>query len=679
MADAQYVIDIAAEMPEGELTIDQLDQLTAEMTGAGKDAAFFSEAMSKVDKQLGQAREAAVAATDALAEGRSEYRLLERAALQSAKAAERAAVKHGGIVPAELHQKAEAANAALAKHTNILRRLEREAEQATGAENDLTKTMRNVNRLTKHSSDVLGDATTRLSTFRGALGDVGGPLGELGEKVLFPAQGFVDLSETMGKGRAAMVVAAVGAVALTAAVAALGVAAIVASVQIAQWGVSMADASRSANLAEQAALALSPELEQLGGQFAALEEETNLSTGRLHELSRGLRDAKVSAEDMPGALRAAALAEAALGSQGSAQFLSNIKEGKGAVADLAAEAQAKLGGIVAKQMLGLENQGKRFERLWGNLFDSIQIEPALLALDKLVGLFEEGTASAEAMKVLLGGIFEPFLGQADDLATSAEAIALKVLIEFTKLYIAAKPWIQRLADLTSDTFALMAEHSDLVVLTLEGLGVAIGAVALVGAALVVAIGAIGAALGHLMRQAIRTVEMWVFMGEALAGFAVDAVEFGGDLIAGLVKGITDGASDVWEAISGVVTGGIDRAKELLGIASPSKVFAGIGEDTGEGFVRGVESKQGDSGRAVDSLVMPEQTRRDIQRGGSSGGDGGGAPVVAQDSPGGGATINLAGATFNFSGVANAEEAEERFGDMLMRFLEGDARTVGGAT
>lgn len=79
----------------------------------------------------------------------------------------------------------------------------------------------------------------------------------------------------------------------------------------------------------------------------------------------------------------------------------------------------------------------------------------------------------------------------------------------------------------------------------------------------------------------------------LVGAAWDAISgaassLGGDIVAGIVAGIEGGASSVVDAIVGVATGAIAAAEEVLGIASPSKVFERIYKQTGAGAVRGAE-------------------------------------------------------------------------------------------
>lgn len=82
------------------------------------------------------------------------------------------------------------------------------------------------------------------------------------------------------------------------------------------------------------------------------------------------------------------------------------------------------------------------------------------------------------------------------------------------------------------------------------------------------------------------------MGDILVkigGFFNDMVTAGYNLVTGLVNGILSAPERVWNAITGIVGNAIDGAKKMLGIASPSKVFQGIGENTVSGLVRGIES------------------------------------------------------------------------------------------
>lgn len=93
---------------------------------------------------------------------------------------------------------------------------------------------------------------------------------------------------------------------------------------------------------------------------------------------------------------------------------------------------------------------------------------------------------------------------------------------------------------------------------------------------------------------------------AVGDFFQDMYDAAGDLINGLVSGISDGARAVIDAIGGVINGAIDWGKSLLGIASPSKVFAGIGENTIQGMANGILSSKrlltDAMGRAIGGLT-----------------------------------------------------------------------------
>jgi len=88
----------------------------------------------------------------------------------------------------------------------------------------------------------------------------------------------------------------------------------------------------------------------------------------------------------------------------------------------------------------------------------------------------------------------------------------------------------------------------------------------------------------------------------------DMINVGKDLVSGLIKGITNMTSNAIEAITGVVDGVISKAKSLLGIHSPSRVFKQIGNWTSEGWAIGIE-ETGD--RVVDAVSDIALNAKDI--------------------------------------------------------------------
>lgn len=80
------------------------------------------------------------------------------------------------------------------------------------------------------------------------------------------------------------------------------------------------------------------------------------------------------------------------------------------------------------------------------------------------------------------------------------------------------------------------------------------------------------------------------------------VEVGGNLIKGLWQGISDAGAWLWNQISGFFGGVVDKIKNFFGIKSPSKLFAEIGGNLGEGigvgFVKAMDGVSDDMQNAI---------------------------------------------------------------------------------
>lgn len=694
-SNAQYVIDIAAQMTGGEKTLAELDTLTADLTGAGKGAEHFQQAIAEVSTALDVARLASEAANVALAKGEDEYATLERAALQAAKAAEKAALK--GVIPPDVAKSAADASAAVTDYAKTLEGLEREAKKATREEEQLGKTLSNVRQLSAHTDKSFAAQAESLSKLRGGLNSIPGPAGKLGSSLIAPIEGFSKLSSSMGASEAATIVGVAAFAALAVAVVAVGVAVVAATINVAAWAVGLADSARSAELSQEALEAMHPELVALRGDFAALTDETGLSQKELNGLAKNLTDAKVSAEDMPAALRAAAIAESALGQGGSAEFISNIKDAKGAVGDLASEVTSKLGGVVARQMLGLESQSERFGKVIGETFGGLNIEPVLEGLQRLVSLFDQNTAAGAAMKTIFEGVFQPLIDGAETASLVIEAFALGFLIGLTKVYIAIKPAIKAVEEFFGfedntliDVLTSAKDIGEVVAYVFTGLAVVFG---LVVAAIAVAAGVVGLFVAAILAVPAAIGEAAAFINGVFISAITSAIDFiksvdfaqiGADILAGLASGITGASHVVVDAVKNAISGAIASAKSILGIASPSKVFAGLGDMTGEGFVEGVEAQNDNAQAALGALVEPPDapmTALAAQDAGTPAPAQAPATAAAQplpDAPAGGSSDGkFAGAQFNFYGVEGAEDALARFEEMLTLSDEALAAKLGG--
>lgn len=141
------------------------------------------------------------------------------------------------------------------------------------------------------------------------------------------------------------------------------------------------------------------------------------------------------------------------------------------------------------------------------------------------------------------------------------------------------------------------------------------------------------------------------LGSDIMGFLSslpgDLLAMGQDMMQGLIDGIANMGGAVMDAIGGVVNGAVDWAKGLLGIHSPSRVFMEVGEFTGDGLAKGIESRVTAVQRATTRLV-PD------------------ADAVTPDLP-------------NGSGASSLGGSDERLVSALQQALAGMELTLDGRT
>jgi len=92
----------------------------------------------------------------------------------------------------------------------------------------------------------------------------------------------------------------------------------------------------------------------------------------------------------------------------------------------------------------------------------------------------------------------------------------------------------------------------------------------------------------------------------LAGAANWLFSIGEDILKGLWDGMKRMAQRAWDWLSGWIGSLVSNAKRLLGISSPSKVFAGIGEDIGRGLLEGLIDMEDLVNAQIETMVeIPE--------------------------------------------------------------------------
>ena len=94
---------------------------------------------------------------------------------------------------------------------------------------------------------------------------------------------------------------------------------------------------------------------------------------------------------------------------------------------------------------------------------------------------------------------------------------------------------------------------------------------------------------------------------AAGNFVGEMFNAGAQLIQGFIDGISSLIGSVGETITGGISGAVDGVLGFLGIASPSKLFASIGEYTMQGFANGIDGGAQGAADAMKSAVNDVMT------------------------------------------------------------------------
>lgn len=294
----------------------------------------------------------------------------------------------------------------------------------------------------------------------------------------------------------------------------------------------------------------------------------------------------------------------------------------------------------------LDKIQEKFKKHTEGLFGGLKINKLLDGFEDLVDLFDETSVTGKAIKVVFESLFQPLIDGVTAFIPKMRTAFIQAEILVLKALIAIKPY--------GSQILLVAKIMGVILVAAIGLVVAAFAI---GFAIMIAFWTIVIKVGQAMQAATEAV---IGFGKGVMDYFQNTslTQIGMDLIMGLANGILGAGPAVLKAISGVVGGAIDSAKSLLGIASPSKVFAEIGAHTAEGMSVGVEGGTSGVQGSLENLVAP--------------------PAAPAQASGGSGSASLVGATFIFNGVAGAEDAVGKFEELLTKFAEGDLAQLGGA-
>jgi hypothetical protein len=490
-------------------------------------------------------------------------------------------------------------------------------------------------------------ANTSIFSLRRAIDHLGGPVG----KVLGPIFRFGEGLHKMAKQGGGVALMAGASLIAAGAVAGLTAKFVEGAAAALKYGLATADAARDQALTLQAMVGSEAAGDALADSFVDIEKKTGASSERLMSLTDELADAHLSSTDLATALGAIGEQEQAIGSSKTKLLIDQLKGGQVTANAMADTIDKKFGGIVKDKMMGLTQQAGVFKTEIGQLFGGLKIDGFLGALQHMIGLLDENTSSGKALKFLFESVFQPLVDAATTAMPYIELAVLRFINTLLRLYIMAKPAVERVEKLFNikpgdgiEVALKVGEFAAIMfAVALGGVIVAIGAVVAVGYLIVVVFEAISDAIGAAVdwvkaipkhfHQAVNGAKGAISSIPDMVSGAIDAAiafvknlpeAFADAIVAAVnvvdenVKAIPDEIDAVVSTVSGIVAAipgyfedaatGIGNAfsqiPDLLGDAIsfveglPGK-FAAIADDIIDGLVNGIKAG---AGRVVDAVT-----------------------------------------------------------------------------
>lgn len=514
---------------------------------------------------------------------------------------------------------------------------------------------------TKALSDQIAAQKEKIGAAQAAFVSLGGTFdGTLKPATRDATGGLKSMWATM-RALPAPVAAAIGIV--------LGFAAatIAATVALLRYGLAQADARRSELLRLEGLTLLRNRFGVAAGSAAEMQgaidraaASTALGREQISGMSEGLYRAGLRGAAFSDTLQALSVVEAALGEAGARRFrgrlIMDARAGRSAQA--LARIQGRFGALAHRQMLSLGVQTRKLHESFSAIFAGLRIERFLEALHSVTQLFSQNTASGRALKTIVETLFQPMI----DALASSGPIARRFFQGMVIGALLATIGIQRLSRWMSETFgdsSLLGDVNMLKVALYGGIAVffalagavvlTAGAFALLATTLAIVSApllAVPAAIGAVIVAGVALVQ-W-FQSQDWAGI-------GRSLVDGLVNGIRNAAGRVTQAVRGLAGEARQALTSALGIASPSRVFAALGQQVPRGFAQGVQRTSSIAVGAVDSMAQDA------------------TPSSAGRSS---TAVSIGDVHIVVQGGGDAREIATSIRDELARALEGLAVTIG---
>lgn len=502
-------------------------------------------------------------------------------------------------------------------------------------------------------------ASGGLGKLLGSMKSLGGPMGEVGERIERFVKGVSGAPMLVGGLAAAVVV-----VGLAVAFVSLARAAVQATIELARYALTSADARRTEMLRIEGLLTLREYQRGAAGSAAELisaidRVASSSATGRedVTRYAQELYRAGLRGSELTSALEAVAITSSVQGDESARAFLRTARSARAAgqsVRGLADDVRRRLGGIAQRQALSFDVQVRNLREDLGHLFDGLRLDGFLRGMREVTALFSQNNAFGRALASVLRVMFQPFLdgaGQAGPVMRSfLEGVMIGVLDIGIGVLTARNAILRTFGQPTVSQVEMMRT-------AFLGGAIAAGLFALSLIPLVALLALIGTGIALAVAPFFILIRGIANANSVLESVGLTWRDAGRLLVDGLINGVTSRVTAMREAVAGVAMSATDALREALQIQSPSRVFADLGRELPAGLAVGIEEGAGTAREAAGRMVDGTSAR-------AAGGRG--APMIGE--------LHV-----HVGGDGDGREVARSIYDELVALLEGAGTEIGAAT
>lgn len=474
--------------------------------------------------------------------------------------------------------------------------------------------------------------------------------------------------------------------AVGAAYAALVAAAVAAAAAVFAYGVQVADVRRSELLQLEGMTKIRYGLYGLGlgyglaadkasflqDQIDAVANGSAVSRDKIAGYAEQLYKTGLRAGNLQAALEGMTITASTQGDEQAQRFAGMAAGARMAgisVKKLADDVKARLGGIAAKQALGLDVQLQKLHESFAALFKGLKIDPLLEGLKQVTDLFKQNTVEGLALADLLSSVFQPLIDGAPTAGLLVRKAVQGMIIAALELQ---STWLDvELAYYRAFGNTKILGRIDLVKVAVYAGAAAFGTFAALAGATAVALASVAASVALFAAPFILLGALIGAAGFELAEFTSSAWHYGEDFVSGVTNGISRGAIKLYNAVGDLGHRAAGAFRKALGINSPSRVMFRAGGDTADGAIYGVRAKRSAVERAVHENIARPMVEGAGEMSAGGGGFGGGGL-----SGGGGRSITFSG-PIHIGNAMSIEDVKEGLRQGVERLLGSTLIMAGG--